>query len=158
MPLGTDSVNLSGIPNRICSQSRGRTQLCAGLSELEAIPLPFEVRPSRKSGAKSERLTEWLSAKFRNSGKRFADRGSCFSTSAARRGGWQFPFPTFVPRCGIFPHTRSHLTNLGAVARIAGGGRDPFLRLKSGSGQDDAHSRRSKSEGRLDLSILQMFK
>jgi len=44
---------------------------------------------------------------------------------------WQLSFTHYCAGCGIFPHTRSHLTNPRAVAGVAGV-RARSLRLRSG--------------------------
>ena len=66
---------------------------------------------------------------------------------------------TFVLCPGILPRTRPHLTVLEAVGLCcflqADLPRDPRLRLKNGSAQDESQPERG---GPLDLSIRQMFK
>ena len=54
--------------------------------------------------------------------------------------GWAtFFHPSIVPSCGIFPHTRSHLTNFEAIPESGDvRARSLRLRLKDGSGRDDA--------------------
>jgi hypothetical protein len=67
---------------------------------------------------------------LRNCDREFAHRGSHFSPSSTVEVVSNFLSPTFVPCCGIFTHTRSHLTNLGEVAGFAVRARS--LRLRSG--------------------------
>jgi hypothetical protein len=82
-----------------------------------------------------------------------------FHSAGLVQGGRNFFPATFVPCPGILLRTRPHLTVLEAVGLRcflqADLPRDPGLRLKNGSAQDDSQPERG---GALDLSIRQMFK
>ena len=83
MPVGADSVDLSGIPNRTPWEPRG-TQFRAGLTPVGAIALPFGLVGRRKSCAKNEWLAE-------------PGVGGCaIQAGCLRREDHFFPFPPTV--------------------------------------------------------------
>jgi len=96
-----------------------------------------------------------------------AERIIFFHFRRRSRSGFEFPLPTFVPGRGIFPRSRPHLTNLGAVARIAGVGARSFpsvyrtatVRMTPTASETVGTQTAPRlGWGPLDLSIHQMFK
>jgi len=79
---------------------------------------------------------EWEGAQFRQAV--CAERIIFFRFHRPSRADGNFLSPSIVPSCGIFPHTRSHLTNFEAIPESGDvRARSLRLRLKDGSGRDD---------------------